>query len=143
MRSSTKQDQRIAEELGKYRLALPSLGLEDRILRSASQVMSKKELELNDIPWKLPVFRFAMCLVAAVLLIFAGNLAGDYIIAQWQAYPASLDQSASDPTSIAGSADSSFMVRLATSDPARSQRVAREQFLNYRRQVQELSGSCQ
>jgi hypothetical protein len=143
MRSSTKQDQRIAEELGKYRLALPSLGLEDRVLRSASQVTSKKELELNDIPWKLPVFRFAVCLVTAVLLIFAGNLAGDYVIAQGQTSPASLDQSAADPTSIAGSADAPFMVRLATSDPARSQSVALEQFLNYRRQVQELSGSCQ
>jgi|WetSurMetagenome_2_1015567.scaffolds.fasta_scaffold1028370_2 hypothetical protein len=143
MSNSMEQGPRIADELGKHRLAPPSLDLHDRVLRAARQALATRERVVDDIPWKLPVFRFAVCLVTAVLLIFTGNLAGDYVIAQWQTSPASLDQSASDPTAIAGSADSSFMVRLATSDPARSQRVAREQFLNYRRQVQELSGSCQ
>jgi hypothetical protein len=143
MSDSTKQDPRIADELGKHRLAPPSLDLQDRVLRAARQALATREREVDDIPWKLPVFRFAACLVIAVLLIFAGNLAGDYFIAQWQTSPASLGQSASNTTSIAALADAPFMVRLATSDPARSQSVAREQFLNYRRQVQELSGSCQ
>ncbi len=143
MSNSTEQDPRIADELGKYRLAPPSLDLQDRILRVARLAIEAREPETDDVSWKLPIFRFAMCLVFAVILIFAGNLAGDYVIAQWQTSPASLDQSASDPASIAGLADAPFMARLATSDPARSQSVAREQFLNYRRQVQELSGSYQ
>jgi len=101
------------------------------------------EPEPDDVSWKLPVFRFAACMMIAVLLIFAANLAGDYVIAQWQASPASLYQSVSDTASIAGLADAPFMDRLAASDPTRSQSVAREQFLNYRRQVQEMLGSYQ
>jgi hypothetical protein len=143
MSNSTKPDPIIADELGKHRLTPPSLDLRDRVLRAARRAMEAREPETDDVSWKLPVFRFAVCLVIAVLSIFAGNLAGDYVIAQWQTSPASLDQSASDPISIAGLADAPFMVRLVASDPDRSQSVEREQFMNYRRQVQELSGSYQ
>jgi hypothetical protein len=143
MSNSMEQDPRLADELGKHRLAPSSLDLQDRVLSAARRAMEAREPEIDDVSWKFPVFRFAVCLMIAALLIFAGNLAGDHVIAQWQASSASLDRPTSDTTSIAGLADPPFMVRLAASDPSRSQSVAREQLLNYRRQVQELLGRYQ
>ena len=138
MRNSTKQDQRVAEEFSKYRLAAPSPGLQDRVLQSASQAMREKGPELDDIPWKFPVFRFAVCLVIAAFLIVAANSAGDYIAAQGKTSLASIDRPDANTISAAGLADAPLMVRLSASDPARLRRVAQEQFLNYWRQVQEL-----
>ena len=137
MNNSMEQDLRITNELGKFRLAPPSLDLQDRILTVARQSMEVGEADPDDIPWKFPVFRFAASLVIAVLVIIAGNLEGDSAITQWQNSPASLT------ASIDGVADAPLTVRLAVSDPARSQCIGREQFLNYQRQVQELSGCNQ
>lgn len=143
MNNLKEHDPRIADELCKYRLAPPSLDLQDHVLRAARQAMEAGEAANDHISWKFPVFRFAVCLLISVLLIFAGKRTGDNVISQWKYSPASFDRLTSDTASIAGLADAPFIVKLAASDPGRLQSIAREQFLNYQTQVQELSSSNQ
>ncbi len=47
MKDSTEQDQRITSELGRYRLASPSPGLHDRVLRAARETMTGCDPELH------------------------------------------------------------------------------------------------
>ncbi len=141
MSNSTKQDQRIADELGKHRLASPSPGLQDRVLRAALQVMREKELEPDDISWKLPVFRFAACLGLGIALILAGNMAGNFVATQWQYSPSSHGRQGSDASFLAGLADAPAMDKLAAIEASRSRDAALDQLLTYRQQMQESQGS--
>jgi hypothetical protein len=122
----------VANEI-QSRLASPSPDLHDRVLRAARQAMATKEMEPEDIPWKFPVFRLAACLVMAVLLIFAGNLAGDLATAQWQYSSPPLDRSDPEIDFLAGLADSPILAKLIAVEAARPERVSLQDFKNHQR----------
>lgn len=61
----------IEQELGRRRMADPSEKLPERVLRAAEKAWAVPAAE--EVPWMLPVFRFAALVIAAYATIFGFN----------------------------------------------------------------------
>lgn len=68
------------ELISRHRLADPGPRLQEQVLRAAKNAWEIPE----EVPWRMPVLRFAACLVAAALIIAAANGTAPRTIAERQ-----------------------------------------------------------
>lgn len=62
--------------LSQHRIVPPSTGLRERVLETAHEAWEMEVSASDDVPWKVPVFRFAASIAVAVLLIGFVNRTG-------------------------------------------------------------------
>ncbi len=72
------------EVISRHRLAEPSPGLQERVLRAGKNAWERPD----EIPWRIPVLRFAACLALSVVLIAVANSTAPRFVTEEQRPPA-------------------------------------------------------